>query len=423
MPKRAAELKDKEVRALIQRGKKGLFPVGRVAGLNIQVSPPDGSSWILRTTINGKRKEIGLGSFPEVSLSNARDEAAELKRKINRAGYDPIAERKQAKSKAQKEQLKSYTFKQLAFHYVDKRSREFKTPQQLRKLNSMFENYAFPVIGNMQLTDIDLNAVKAMLDPIWSTKTETANRLRIYVGHVFDMAIAQGIYTSLNPARWDGGLKTLLPDPQKVNKTIHLKALEPELMPEFWAKLIQNDWMGAKVLQLGILTGVRSGEMRGALWQEINFDSKIWYIPASRMKGQDPKNHNIPLSSAAIELLESMPRLSDLVFPSPKGKVLTDATISKVPKRIGYDVTAHGFRSTFKDWARQYVKFSHQAYDDDLTELALAHVNNDSTRAAYARNALLEERRPLMEEWAQYCLSHVDNVVDIKRQETREGVK
>jgi len=413
MPKRAKELSVKELNSIIANGKSGIFPVGRVAGLNIQVRPPEAASWILRTTVNGKRKWIGLVGYPEVPLANAREEAGELKRRIQREGYDPVEERLQRRSETKKEQLQTYTFKKLALEYVEKRSKEFKTEQQVRKLTKMLENYAYPVIGGMRVGDIDLNAVKSMLDEIWLTKNETANRLRIYVGHIFDMAIARGIYTELNPARWDGGLKTLLPAPQKVSKTKHHKALDVEQLPEFWGKLIREEWQGAKVLQFGILTATRSSEMRGALWSEIDFNDKVWRIPASRMKGENPKDHNIPLSSAAIDLLKSLPKENVLVFPSAKGSSLTDATVSKVPKRIGYDVTAHGFRSTFKDWARQYVKFSHQPYDDDLTELALAHVNNDSTRAAYARNELLEERRPLMEEWAQYCQKRLNNVVQL----------
>ena len=420
MPKRAKELSVKELNSIVaqakttlQEGKKVIFPVGRIAGLNIQIRHPDATSWILRVSVNGKRKWIGLGGYPEVSLATAREEAGELKRRIQREGYDPVEERLQRRSEAKKEQLKTYTFKKLALEYVEKRSKEFKTQQQVRKLTNMLENYAYPVIGEMRVSDIDLNAIKAMLDEIWLTKNETANRLRIYVGHIFDMAIARGIYADLNPARWDGGLKTLLPAPQKVSKTKHHKALDVEQLPEFWGKLVQEEWQGAKVLQFGILTATRSSEMRGALWSEIDFTDKVWRIPASRMKGENPKDHNIPLSSTAIDLLRSLPKDNALVFPSAKGSALTDATVSKVPKRIGYDVTAHGFRSTFKDWARQYVKFSHQPYDDDLTELALAHVNNDSTRAAYARNELLEERRPLMEEWAHYCQKRLNNVVQL----------
>ena len=413
MPKKAIELKDKEVRAIIKAGQKGIFSVGRVAGLTIQVNPPVGASWILRTTVNAKRKWIGLGGYPEVSLAQAREEAGEIKRRITREAFDPVEDRLMKRSDAKKDHLKKFTFEQLANEYIEKRSHEFKTQQQVRKLTSIFKNYAYPKIGSIRITDIDLNTIKSMLDPIWSTKTETANRLRMYVSHVFDLAIARGVYTQLNPARWDGGLKTLLPAPQKISKTTHYKALDVELMPEFWVKLTEQDWMGAKVLQFGILTGTRSAEMRGTQWTEIDFENKVWRIPSSRMKGEHPKDHNIPLSIAAIDLLNSMPKISQNVFPSAKDGVLTDATVSKVPKRIGYDVTAHGFRSTFKDWARQYVKFSHAPYDDDLTELALAHVNNDSTRAAYARNELLDERRPLMDEWAQYCQKRFDNIVKL----------
>ena len=412
MPKKAKELTDKEVRALVKSGNSGVYSVGRVAGLSIQIRPPESASWILRTVINEKRKWIGLGGYPEVSLASARIDAAEMKRKIKNEGFDPVEHRKETRSIAKRDNLKVFTFKQLANEYVEKRSKEFKTQQQVRKLTSIFETYAYPKIGSMRMIDIDLNAIKSMLDPIWSTKTETANRLRIYVSHVFDMAIARGIYTQLNPARWDGGLKTLLPAPQKISKTTHHKALDVELMPEFWTKLIEQEWMGAKVLQFGILTGTRSAEMRGTQWTEIDLENNVWRIPAERMKGEHPKAHNIPLSQAAVDLLNSMPKTSKHVFPSAKNGILTDATVSKVPKRIGYDVTAHGFRSTLKDWARQYVKFSHSPYDDDLTELALAHVNNDSTRAAYARNELIDERRPLMEEWAQYCQNGLNGVLE-----------
>jgi integrase len=414
MPKKAKELTDKAVRALVNAKNGGVFSVGRVAGLSIQIRPPESASWILRTVIKDKRKWVGLGGYPEVSLASARLDAAEMKRKIKNEGFDPVEHRRQMRSIAKKEHFKVITFKQLANEYVEKRSQEFKTHQQVRKLTSMFENYAYPKIGSMLITDIDLNAIKSMLDPIWATKTQTANRLRIYVSHVFDMAIARGIYIQANPARWDGGLKTLLAKPQKISKTSHYKALDVELMTEFWAKLTEQEWQGAKVLQFGILTATRSSEMRGTQWTEIDLVNKVWSIPAERMKGEHSRTHNIPLSKAALDLLNSMPKTSQYVFPSTKDGILTDATVSKVPKRIGYDVTAHGFRSTFKDWARQYVKFNHRVYGDDESEIALAHVNSDSTRAAYARNGILEERRPLMEEWGQYCQTRLNNVVKMR---------
>jgi integrase len=431
MPKHVEKLRDKQVNAILKNGIKGSFAVGGVAGLALQIRPPHAASWILRTVTTGGRRSIGLGGYPEVSLANAREEAGELKRKIKRDNYDPIESNKLVKVEAKKEQYKALTFQQLAEEYIDKRSREFKTQQQVRKLTNILESYAYPTLAKMRLTDIDLNVIHHLLvqqtvvvdrktkekneTTLWIGKTETANRLRMYLNQIFDIAIARGIYTELNPARWDGGLKTILAAPQKVNKTEHHKALAVEDMPEFWAKLTKQDWMGAKVLQFGILTGTRSAEMRGALWSEIDIDANVWRIPAERMKGEYPKDHNIPLSSVALNLLEMMPRTSDCIFPNTKGAPVSDATVSNAPKRLGYDVTAHGFRSTFKEWSRKYVKFAHDVYEDDVSELALAHVNSDSTRAAYARDELIDERRPLMDEWAQYCVNGIkDNVVKLQ---------
>jgi integrase len=431
MPKKVIELNHTQVNAILNKGVKGSFSVGKVDGLLLQVRPPHGASWILRTVIAGSRKSIGLGGYPEVSLANAREDAGELKRKIKREHYDPIESKRLLKVEIQKEQYKAITFKQMADEYIDKRSREFKTRQQVRKLTNMLESYALPTLSNMRLTDIDLNVIHHLLvqqtditnkdtkektkATLWLGKNETASRLRMYLSQIFDIAIARGIYTELNPARWDGGLKTILAAPQKVSKTMHHKALDVELMPVFWSELSKQDWMGAKVLQFGVLTATRSAEMRGALWSEIDYENKVWRIPAERMKGEYPRGHNIPLSSVALKLLDMMPKTFNCIFPNTKGAPVSDATVSNAPKRLGHDVTAHGFRSTFKDWSRQYVKFAHNAYEDDVTELALAHVNNDSARAAYARNELIEERRPLMEEWAQYCINGVKhNVVNLQ---------
>ncbi|RUO22421.1 integrase [Aliidiomarina iranensis] len=430
MPKKAKELTDKQLNAIAKSGKAGLFPVGRVAGLSLQIKPPSAASWILRTVIHDKRRNIGLGGYPEVSLAAAREIASALKSRIKHEAYDPVADRKQLKSAAIKEQAKLITFKQAAREYIEKRSKEFKTEQQLRKLTRIMEEYAYPIMGNMMLTDIDLNVIKRVMNQptivrvkvdgdmqsidstLWHGKTETANRLRIYLTHIFNAAIASGTYTELNPARWEGGLKTILPEPQKISKTKHHTALPVERMPEFWAKLTQCDGMGAKVLQFGILTASRSSEMRGALWSEIDMANKVWRIPAERMKAG--KAHNVPLSDEALALLDSMPKESPYIFPSAKGGQVTDATVGKVAKSMGYEVTVHGFRSTFKDWARQPTEYNHDQYDDDLSELALAHVNNDSTRAAYARNELLNERRPMMQAWAQYCQQRIDNVIEIR---------
>ncbi|WP_289028763.1 site-specific integrase [uncultured Paraglaciecola sp.] len=399
MPKKANELSDKELRAIVNTGKNGWFAVGRVAGLGIQVRGSTASSWILRVVVNGKRRNIGLGGYPELSLSNARTTAGTIKEKI-RIGIDPISERKAIKSKTKEEQAKLITFKELANEYIEKRSKDFKTIQQLRKLKQILRDYALPSIGERIISDINLNDIKSMLLPLWETKTETAQRLRIYVSHIFDAAIAQSLYTELNPARWDGGLKTLLPPPAKITKTQHHKALVVEDMAKFWGELTKREWMSAKALQFLILTAARSGEVRKATWNEINFNDRLWTIPAERMKAG--KEHKVPLSSLAITLLKQMPQECEYIFPSTKMSPLTDVSISKAPKRIGYDVTAHGFRSTFKDWSRKYTN-----YADDVTELALAHVHSDSTRAAYARDELIEKRRLLMNDWSNFCVKEI----------------
>lgn len=328
-----------------------------------------------------------------------------MKDKI-RNGVDPITERKVLKSEAQLELARQRTFKELANEIIDKRSKDFKSTQQLRKLEQLMRDYALPVIGNRIISDVTLNDINSMLLPLWETKTETATRLRIYVSHVFDAAIAQGLYKELNPARWEGGLKTLLPPPAKIRKTEHHKALPVENISEFWQLLNQKEWRSAKALQFLILTAARSGEVRKATWDEIDLDSQLWTIPAHRMKAG--KEHQVPLSTPATKLLKQMPRECEYIFPSNKLTPLTDVSISKAPKRIGYEVTAHGFRSTFQDWAWKYTN-----YADDVTELALAHVHSDSTRVAYARDGLVDKRRLLMTDWANFCVSGKNDVSNI----------
>ena len=389
MPKRAEKLTVTQVNAIIknkmielnkrhdQLKKSGgeikasyikyMFPVGGVAGLNIQVKLPDSVSWILRTYINGTRKAIGMGGYPEVSLKNAREDSEELKRKIRLDGIDPIENRRAKRVEAKKEKARAIMFVDLANEYVDKRSQEFKTAQQTRKLKGLMTNYILPAIGNMRVTDIDLNDIKAMLDPIWYVKTETASRVRTYTSHVFDLAIARGIYTQLNPARWAGGLKTLLPAQNKISEIKHRESLPVETMPELWVNITTANGVATKCLQFGILTGARYAEMAGVKWSEIDFKEKVWRIPANRMKGAKPRPHDVPLCDEALAVLSSMPREYEIIFPNTKGAALSDTAISKVHKKFNYGVTTHGFRSTFKHWASQPKKFKHTASDDDLS--------------------------------------------------------
>lgn len=403
MPKKAAELSAIEVKRL---SKPGHHAVGGVAGLLLQVTPTGARSWVLRvstgeirTAQSGKeyfaRRDFGLGGFPDVTLAQARDRARSAKDLLLQ-GIDPALQRKEARSALIRERSKAITFEEMAKGYMERKGKEYKTAKQLQKLTAHLEAYAFPHIGKMLVTDIEMAHIVKMLTPIWETKTETATRVRLHVEKIIDQAIAAKLRNDVNPARWKGMLEhSTLPAPGKVSKVTHHLALAVGDMPAFWAKLQQANGMGARTLQFIIMTACRSGEARGAVWEEIDQAKKVWTIPAERMK--TGKAHTIPLTDDAMQLLETLPRLSKYVFTGGRGGQISDVMVSKVPKTLGHNVTAHGFRSTFKDWAR-----THTTYADEVSELALAHVNDDKTRAAYARDGLLIKRRALMNDWANY---------------------
>ena len=416
MPKVIAELPDVAVRKLrhgvikgnTANGKRQIgapctacHAVGGVSGLLLQCNPPiegqtiGSRSWILRTMVGNKRREFGLGPYPEVTLSAARAKAREMKADI-RQGIDPIAHKKACKSALLREQARAVTFKEIAQEYVGKKGKEFKTAKQVQKLEGHLNRYAFPFIGEMMVADIERPHIEAMLKPIWETKTETATRVRQHVERILDLAGVKGLREGDNPARWKGNLELSLPARNKIAKTKHYAALPVADMPSFMGKLTAQESMGTKALQFIIYTAGRSAEVRGATWDEIDLEARLWRIPAERMKSG--KAHTVPLSDPAIHLLESLPHQSDHLFINSHGNPLSDVTISNAPKRLGYNVTAHGFRSTFKDWARMFT-----SYPDEVSELALAHVNDDRTRAAYARDQLLDKRRLLMAEWSRYC--------------------
>lgn len=406
MPKLVRELSDSQVRRLRHkvtggRPVKALHAVGGVSGLLLQCTPPlgecdiGGRSWILRTVIGDKRRDIGLGGYPDVTLALAREKARAMKEGVKQ-GIDPLTEKRARKSSLIREQSKAITFEQLAQEYIAKKSTEFKTAKQVQKLTNHLKNYAFPVIGRMVIADIERAHVVTVLNPIWQEKNETASRVRLHIERILDLGGVKGLRAGDNPARWKGNLELTFASRQKVAKVQHYAALPVDELPEFMRKLAIQENSAARALEFAILTAARSGEVRGAKWDEIDLTAKLWTIPAERMKVG--KAHRVPLSDAAIKLLKLLPRLDDHLFIGARGRPLQDAVISKAPKLIGYDVTAHGFRSTFKDWARL-----HTAYPDEVTELALAHVNSDATRAAYARDELIEKRRVLMGEWAKFC--------------------
>jgi integrase len=394
MPKKAKELTALHVRRLTE---PGLYPVGGVAGLALQVKESGARSWIFRKVIGTRRTDIGLGGFPDVTLDLARDKARAMADQI-KTGIDPLAVRREAQAALRAATAKAMTFDEAARACFKAKSVENRNEKHKGDwLNSVI-NHASPVIGELQIKDIALPHVVKVLQPIWPTKTETATRLRQRIEAIISWATVSGYRSGDNPARWRGNLEHVLPKPNKIRKRTHFAALPWPEIGAFMARLRKADGMGARALEFAILTAARSGEVRGAVWDEIDFAAKLWTIPGARMKAGKP--HRVPLSDSALRILRALPRLegSPYVFASPRGKMLSDMTLSAVTRRLGVEAVPHGFRSSFKDWCR-----SNTSFPDEVSELALAHINNDATRAAYARDELLPRRTLMMRDWAKYC--------------------
>lgn len=402
MPRNARELSAVEVR---QISKPGLHPVGGVAGLLLQVSGTGAKSWILRVSTgeqrisqSGKpftaRRDIGLGGFPTVTLSGAREAARKLREQLAQ-GVDPVADKRAAKDALRAARVKRITFAEAAHRCHA--TKVFSNAKYRLNWIASLENHAFPIIGTVPVADIGLPEVLTVLEPIWRDRTETASRTRQRIESVLTWATVSKYRTGENPAKWKDNLAELLPPPRKLKQVKHHAALPWQSVPTFMAALRQRSGIATRALEFAILTASRSGEVRGARWDEIDLDAGIWAVPAKRMKAR--KLHRVPLSGAALELLKNLPRMagSDLVFTAPRGGVLSDMSLLEVLRRMEADAVPHGFRSTFKDWCR-----SSTAYADEVSELALAHINSDATRAAYARDELLPKRARLMEDWAQY---------------------
>lgn len=394
MPKVAKELKAIQVARLEA---PGLHPVGRVAGLCLQISRTGAKSWILRVSVAGKRHEIGLGSYPGVPLAVAHQRAQEHREAI-RQGANPLEERRAKRAELLSSRSKQKTFEQCAEDYISVHAPGWKNKKHEKQWRSTLQTYAYPVMGTLPVQKIEREHVIAALQPIWTTKTETATRLRSRIELVMSYAMQAGYRPmELNPARWRGGLDKLLPAPRSITKVKHFAALPLERMPEFMARLRSAEGMGATALEFTILTAARSGEVRGATWSEIDLAARVWTIPASRMKAK--VEHRVPLSRAAMALLGRLPegKPDELVFPAPRGGQLSDMTLTAVLRRLGETATVHGFRSTFRDWAGERT-----SYPRDLCEMALAHTISNKVEAAYRRGDMLARRMPMMEDWAAF---------------------
>lgn len=410
MPKVAKELGALTVSRLKE---PGAYPVGKVAGLYLQVSSATARSWILRVKIGDKRREIGLGAYPAVGLKDAHTKAQTERDKI-RAGVDPILERKAAESALRLAQASEITFTEAAKQFIASRAHGWKNVKHGEQWKNTLAEYAAPVLGKMLVRHIAREHVMQVLEPIWASKTETASRVRGRIESVLDWARVKGYRSGENPAQWRGNLDHLLAKPSTIKPVQHHAALPYREMGTFMQALRAIDAVGARCLELTILTASRSGEARGARWPEIDLDTGIWRVPAERMK--EKKEHRVALSTVAVELLRALPRRADhtdLVFPSPRGKVLSDMTLLMIVRRLGAEATAHGMRSTFKDWASEMTN-----HPRELIEVALAHVPGDSSEMAYWRGDVLERRRQLMEDWAQFIARPFQSgtVVPLQRQ-------
>lgn len=402
MARKAEELGALEVGRL---NSPGLHFVGGVAGLALQVSTSGARSWILRVMVGGKRRDMGLGGYPDVTLAGAKEAARAARAKI-KEGIDPIDDGKAKRSALAAAIASAMTFSEATAAYIATKEHEWKNAKHGAQWRATLETYAYPIIGKVFVRDIGLEHIVKVLEPIWTTKTETASRLRGRIEAVLDWATVRGYRKGDNPARWRGHLDKVLAQPGKVAKVEHHAALDWREIGAFMAALREHEGMSAKMLEFAILTAARSGEVRGATWGEIDLDGATWTIPADRMKAG--KEHRIPLSGAAVKLLEALPRDGEIVFPSPTGKQFSDAAMSALLKRMGRaDLTGHGFRSTFRDWAGETT-----AYPREVIEHALAHQLKDKAEAAYARGSLFEKRRRLMDEWARFT-SKVETVASV----------
>jgi integrase len=398
MPKRARELSALQVKRLTAPGR---YAVGGGAhGLHFKVWPSGARSWVLRLLIGGKRHDLGLGGYPDVDLAAARERVRAIRLQIA-SGQHPLAAKQAQRHAMAAAVSKALTFDECAAQCIAAKAPAFSNPKHVQQWTNTLQTYASPVLGSMPVDTIGTQDVLKVLEPIWHSKTETATRVRMRVEAVLNWAAAAGHRSrdTANPARWSGHLDQLLAKPAKLKNVKHHDALPYAQAPAFMAKLRAVDGLRARALELLVLTASRSNEIRFAKWREFDLQAAVWTVPAERMKAR--KAHRVPLSAAAVAALERVGqgKGNAFLFANGDGVPPHENALANELAKLVPDVTPHGFRSTFKDWAREVCGTK---YTDEASELALAHVSDDKTRAAYARGELLDERRKLMAEWAAY---------------------
>lgn len=435
MPMRARELTPAQIRALQHPGgdRAVKVAVGGVSGLHIQIWPSGAKSWVLRTRYGDwqetrlrdgtiqrgrKKREIGLGAYPDVLPGEARDKARQLRAKLE-AGVDPIAERKEAQAALMAAQARHLTFAEAFDKWAAEKTKEFSTDRYRKQWRRAVEQYALPHLGKLAIADIALQDVLRVLEPIWTDKTETASKLRQKIEGTLSWATVKGYRSGDNPAAWRGNLKHVLAAPNKVAPTENYPALQLDDAPCWWQALGERDGMGAAALRFQAMTATRSGATRYATWSEIDLAKGLWTIQPGRQSSkipQDGEAKSVPLTPAMIDLLRALPRMEgcDYVFWAPRGGALSDATLGKVMRSIheadvdaggkgfvdirsGEAAVPHGLRATFRTWVGERTSF-----DGDMAEVALFHKVGSKTAQAYNRADMIEKRRRMMAAWGEY---------------------
>lgn len=379
-------------------------------GLRLVVSKAGTRKWVFRYTFNGKRREMGLGPFPDVGLADARGFAHGARLEV-RAGRDPI-EARNAQTRA------IPTFTECAARFIRSHRHGWRNRKHARQWVSTLKTYARPVIGSKKVDTITTEDILTILSSVWKTKTETAKRVQGRIENILDFAAAQGLREAPNPARWRGHLNQLLPRPARVRKVVHHPAMPYLAVPGFLSDLSTREGISPRALAFLILTATRTGETLGATWDEIDLAAALWTIPAERMKAR--REHRVPLSPQVMSIVNEIPRYAGNphVFPGARrGRPLSGMSLLQVMRGMGYgaggdkgDFVPHGFRSSFRDWAGEVSSFP-----SDVCEAALAHVISDKTVAAYHRGDMFEKRRRLMDSWAGYLDRQAGRVTNFRR--------
>jgi integrase len=395
--------------AVTQAKRRGYYGDG--GGLYLQVSANGAKSWVFRFKEAGKLREMGLGPTYTIGLAEAREKARDC-RKQRLEAVDPIEARKAARVQARFDAAKTLTFKACAERYIASHRAVWRNPKHAAQWPSTLATYVYPICGQVPVQAVDVSLVMKVLEQevrrgpdvelvaLWTAKPETASRVRGRIESILDWATARGYRQGENPARWRGHLENLLPRKSKVRRVEHHAALPYAEIGSFMSELHQQEGTAARALDFAILTGARTGEVIGARWDEIDFGERLWTVPAKRMKSG--KEHRVPLSDAVLEILTEMQmvRSGDFVFPGGKaGRPISNMAMLMLLRRKGHvNLTTHGFRSSFRDWAAERTGFP-----AEVAEMALAHTVSDKVEAAYRRGDLFQKRRQLMDAWARFC--------------------